>query len=123
MHQSTDLTHAVTATGVTVLGVATGLSYDVLLAGFAGGLASLSFIEPQGVWQRIWTLTTATLVAGYTAPAALPWIASLSPEGAEVPVVFAGFTMGLFGQAIIPAIAHRIRQKIGQAGQPSTDKR
>lgn len=114
MDKTTDLTYAVTATGVTVLGVATGLSYDVLLAGFAGGLVSLSFIEPQGVWQRVWTLTTATLIAGYTAPAVLPWISSGS---GGVPAVSAGFMAGLFGQAVIPAISHRIKQFLGYPGK------
>lgn len=113
MDRSTDLGTAATATGVTIFGIATGLSYDVLLAGFAGGLVSLSFIEPQGVWRRIWTLTTATLLAGYAAPAALPWINSVSPEGAEVPLVFAGFCSGLFGQVLIPALVHRMKRVIG----------
>lgn len=113
MNQSADLPNALAAAGVTLFGIATGLSYDVLLAGFAGGLVSLSFIDPQGIWRRVWTLTSATLLAGYTAPTALPWINSVSPEGADVPLVFAGFFLGLFGQAIIPALAHRLRKTIG----------
>lgn len=120
MERSEDLTTAVTATGVTIFGIATGLSYDVLLAGFAGGLVSLSFIEPQGVWRRIWTLTTSTLLAGYVAPGALPWIVSVSPEGAEVPVVFAGFCAGLFGQAVIPAFTQRLKRTLG--GQPAVQR-
>lgn len=116
MSQSADMPNAIAATGVTILGVATGLSYDVLLAGFAGGLVSLSFIEPQGIWRRVWTLTTATLLAGYTAPAALPWINSVSPEGAEIPLVFAGFASGLFGQAIIPSVVHRLKKTLGHPG-------
>lgn len=117
MNQTSDLTNAVTATGVTFLGVATGLSYDILLAGFAGGLVSLSVIEPQGIWRRIWTLTCATLTAGYTAPAIVPWLAKLSPSEAEVPVVFAGFAVGLAGQALIPVIIQRMKRKLGNPHQ------
>lgn len=116
MQQTSDLTTAVTATGVTVLGVATGLSYEVLLAGFAGGLVSLSFIEPQGVWQRVWTLTAATITAGYSAPAVLPWIITVSPSGADIPIVSAGFVIGLSGQALIPALTGRIKHLLGHTG-------
>lgn len=122
MDKSTDLTHAVTATGVTIMGVATGLSYDILLAGFAGGLVSLSFIEPQGIWRRIWTLSSATLLAGYTAPVALAWIYTVSPEGADIPPVFAGFCMGLFGQALIPQILQRARKALNAPINPSQGK-
>lgn len=113
MNQATDLSNGVAAAGVVVLGVATGLSYDVLLAGFAGGLVSLSFIEPLGIWRRIWTIMTATLTAGYTAPAALPWLTKVSPEGAEIPLVFAGFFVGVFGQALIPWGINLMRRWMG----------
>lgn len=119
MNKSADL---ITATGVTILGVATGLSYDILLAGFAGGLVSLSFIEPQGIWRRIWTLSSATLLAGYTAPVALAWIYTVSPEGADIPPVFAGFCMGLFGQALIPTVLQRARKALDAPINPSQGK-
>lgn len=109
MDNTGDISHAVTATGVTVLGVATGLSYEVLLAGFAGGLVSLSYSTPQGVWGRVWTLTTATLVAGYTAPLVVPLMGAT--EGG-MPLVSAGFLSGLFGQALIPPLAQRIKSLI-----------
>lgn len=122
MNKSSDLTSAAAAAGVSVFGVATGLSYDVLLAGFAGGLVSLSFIHPQGIWGRIWTLTTATILAGYSAPVAAMWISSLSSSGAELPAVAAGFFSGLFGQAVIPALSYRLRRVIAGPTYPHGEK-
>lgn len=117
MNKSTDLTNAAAAAGVSIFGVATGLSYDVLLAGFAGGLVSLSYIEPQGIWRRIWTLTMATIIAGYSAPVAASWISKVTLGGADLPLVAAGFFAGLFGQAMIPALAHRMSRFVGGPGQ------
>lgn len=113
----TDITYAVAATGITVLGVATGLSYEVLLAGFAGGLVSLSFLNPVGIWQRIWTPITATLTAGYTAPVACAWGARLTGEPNHMRMlVFSAFVIGVLTQALIPMtfrLAHKKANTLG----------
>lgn len=102
---------AIAATGITLLGVATGLSYEVLLAGFAGGLVSLSFLSPVTFWQRIWTPVTATLTAGYTAPVACSWGTRITGETSPLAMlVFSAFVIGVLAQALIPIafrIAHR----------------
>lgn len=115
MDQTTGITNAVAATGITVLGVATGLSYEVLLAGFAGGLVSLSFLNPVGIWRRIWTPITATLTAGYTAPVAASWGARMieAPNPLTL-LVFSAFLIGVLAQALIPW-AFRVAQKRADA--------
>lgn len=97
-------TAAITAGAVTIGGVVTGLDYATLLAGLAGGLASLSFLPPMTIWRRIWTPVTATLTAGYTAPLGIHYLEKLvGAEGDNASLeIFAAFATGLVAQFIIP---------------------
>lgn len=113
MELTTSATHALAATTITVAGITTGLSYEVLLAGFAGALASLSYLEEMTVWRRLWTLLSSTLTAGYTAHLAEGairyFIEDLQPSTATL--VGAGFLIGLSAQALIPGILQLARRK------------
>lgn len=115
---ATTATAAVSATSIVVGGIATGLTYETLLAGFAGGLVSLSFIQPMGLWRRIWTPVTATLAAGYTAPVAVGYLARfVGDEVAPLSLrVFAAFGVGVVAQAAIPAAIQWTRQRFGLKG-------
>jgi len=112
--RATTLTHALAATGITVGGVATGLHYEVLLAGFAGALASLSYLPLMGTWSRVWTLFTSSLAAGYTAPflAAIP--AKMIGDGdiSLAALTFTGLLMGLGSQAMIPVAIQKLRARM-----------
>lgn len=102
---------AAAALGVTILGVPTGLTYDVLLAGFAGGLVSLSYIGKMGWAQRFWALLTSTITAGYTAPVVLAILAKWLDLG-NLPasgLMVAGFITGLAAQTAIPMFLTFIR--------------
>lgn len=114
MERTTQAANAVVATAITIGGVATGLSYAVLLAGFAGGLVSLSFIPALGLWQRIWTPVAATLTAGYTAPVLVPMIGKLTGVEAEgAPgMLFAAWLIGLMTQVGLPAAMRRLHTRI-----------
>lgn len=57
-----------TATGLTVFGVATGLRPELLLAGVTGALWALSYADPMPVWRRLAITVITALVAGYLAP-------------------------------------------------------
>lgn len=112
-HTSTAVTaaNAAVATSITVWGMATGLSYEVLLAGFAGGLVSLSFLGPMTIWRRIWTPFTATLTAGYSSPVWAYYVSQAIPPDGNVSqltlTVFSAFTIGVMAQVLIPlAIKH-----------------
>lgn len=113
-----DAATAIAAAGITIGGVATGLSYETLLAGFAGGLVSLSFLRPMGIWQRIWTPITATLAAGYTAPVAVGYIANVvGDQVAPLSVkVFAAFAVGVLAQVAIPATMGWARRRLDKSG-------
>lgn len=113
MDQVTSATHAIAATTITVAGVTTGLSYEILLAGFAGALASLSYLDAMPAWRRLWSLVTSTLTAGYTAPvmaAGLEWLLP-TLELSNGTMVAAGFILGVTAQALIPGALVIVRRK------------
>jgi len=66
------------AGGITLLGIATGLHPTVMLAGFAGGLWAVSYEKPPIPLARrlTWTCGSA-IVAGYLTP---PAVAMLLPS-------------------------------------------
>jgi len=118
MDQTTSIANAVTATSITVLGVATGLNYDVLLAGFAGGLVSLSYLNPTGVWRRIWTPITATLTAGYVAPVANRWFSETMTSPDDLALrMFSAFVIGVLTQALIPLAFKLVQKKADSIGE------
>lgn len=107
MDHTTGVSHALAATTITVAGVTTGLSYEVLLAGFAGALASMSYLKAMGMWSRLWSLVSSTITAGYVAPIAgakLSQLVTLPEPGPGILgiMVFSGFLVGLSAQAMIP---------------------
>ncbi len=113
MDNTGTVTNAAVATAITVWGVATGLSYEVLLAGFAGGLVSLSFIPPLSIWRRIWTPFAATLTAGYTAQIGVHYLDKLFDGGVSglALLVFSAFVIGVLTQVLIPAAMSWVRRK------------
>lgn len=113
MDHATGPAHALAATTITIAGIATGLNYEVLLAGFAGALASISYLEAMTLFRRIGSLVSATLLAGYTAPVGATYVAKWLPAIADslTPLVFASFIIGLLAQAIVPAVMRFIKRK------------
>lgn len=111
IQQSDQVANAVVATSVTIGGIATGLDFGVLLAGFAGGLVSLSFLPPMGLWRRIWTPVTATLTAGYTAPLAVHYLSGIAGDSVDhlALQVASAFGIGVLTQVGLP-IFMRIAQ-------------
>lgn len=89
---------------VSIAGIATGLSYEVLFAGFAGALCALSFLPALAVWRRMWSLITSTLSAGYVSPILHVWAQKLVP-GDHQPLlllVFTAYLCGVGAQVAIP---------------------
>ena len=113
-------TKVIAAATISIFDVATGLSYETLIAGFAGGLVSLSFLPQQTTWRKIWTPVTATLTAGYTAPVAGHYVGEifdytpLTPsDGVDRGLIFFAFAIGLLAQFLIPAVVYFIKSKSG----------
>lgn len=115
---ATDAAAAAAASAVTVAGFATGLHYDVLLAGFAGALVSLSYTEKCGLWRRLWSLVTASLTAGYIAPVAAAYAPAAVTGGSgnisQGALIAAGFAVGLSAQIVIPGIINWTKRKLEQ---------
>lgn len=115
-----DLTTAaastVTAAGVTVLGVSTGLDPAVLIAGFAGGLWAQSYNPPAHWLQRLAATALAAILAGYFTPAAAVMLAAsdtikgaLPGHALQLPVAV---LVGLLAQRVLgPAIMRIARRK------------
>ena len=104
MDKTASATNAAVSSAVTVLGIATGLSYEVLFAGFSGALCALSFLGAMSAWRRVWSLISSTLFAGYCAPIAYVWAMKLVP-GDHAPLllmVFTAYCCGISAQAAIP---------------------
>lgn len=114
IQQSDQAANAVVAASVTVGGIATGLDFGVLLAGFAGGLVSLSFLPSMGLWRRIWTPVTATLTAGYTAPLAVHYLSGVAGESVDHLAlrVASAFGIGVLAQVALPIFMRIARQRI-----------
>ena len=118
MDQTNSAANAIVATTITLWGVSTGLTYEVLLAGFAGGLVSLSFLGPMTIWRRIWTPFTATLTAGYSSPVWSYYLAKAVPPDGSVSTlsltVFSAFAIGVTAQVLIP-LAIKYAEKWAQS--------
>lgn len=117
MSEPTSAVAALTVgTGLTVFGVATGLHPSVLLAGLAGGLWSLSYDPPAGAWRRVAVTCTASIVAGYLAPAVAAGVAALDvvPRSVTVDVLQLPLAVliGLVSrQALGPALLRIVTRK------------
>lgn len=81
-----------------------GLKVAYLLAGFLGGVVSLSFIKKLTTWQAVLAVLTGAISANYCTPTVLhlfPWI--------EEPLTAAWF-VGLTAMNIIPGIIELSRR-------------
>ncbi len=85
-----------------------GAKIPVLIAGFVGGLVSLSFLKPLTRWQAISAVFTGATFAFYAAPA----IAIYLDLGLRMESLVA-FLLGLTAMNVVPAIL-QISQKMAQ---------
>lgn len=76
-----------------------GLKFSTLLAGFVGGLVSLSFLKDLTRFQAILAVFTGIASAGYLTPALQLWI-QVGPELENA----VAFVIGLCGMNIIPGL-------------------
>jgi hypothetical protein len=112
---------AIAAGTITFTGSILGVQYDALLAGFFGGLLSLSYLPPMTRWRIAGSVATSALLAGFFAPVLavaamnyLPWMASLG----DFTRLTAAAAVGLFAQPLIP-LALAFINKLGGKGSAS----
>lgn len=104
---------AIAAGAITITGSIFGVHYDALLAGFAGGLVSLSYLPHMPPMRIAGSVATSALLAGFFAPIVgaaavnyLPWIATV---GADVVRISSAAALGLCWQVVLPAGLDRLR--------------
>jgi hypothetical protein len=109
---------AIAAGTITLSGSVFGVQYDALLAGFFGGLVSLSYLPPMPALKIAGTVAGSALLAGFFAPVFaaaaqhyFPWLQSLG----ECLRLAGGAALGIASQALIPAGLKRLRSLVGGA--------
>lgn len=106
---------AIAAGTVTVTGSVLGVQYDALLAGFFGGLVSLSYLPAMTLGRTAGSVAGSALVAGWFAPFASVAAANYFPfvAGVGEPAVriAAAAALGLCAQVLIPAAFAWLRRK------------
>lgn len=107
---------AIAAGTITLSGSVLGVQYDALLAGFFGGLVSLSYLPPMSALKIASTVAGSALLAGFFAPviaaAALhyfPWLHSVG----DFMRLAGGAGLGIAAQVLIPAGLKRLRSFVG----------
>lgn len=85
----------------TVQASAIGLKIAYIVAGFMGGVISLSFIKQLNGWQAFIAVFTGSISAGYGTPIAVYYITGLQSPALENG---AAFVIGLTAMNIIPGI-------------------
>lgn len=83
-----------------------GLSFAVMVAGFAGGLVSLQSLQGLTRWKMATTLFTSVAVAGYGTPLLVQEL------GIKVPSLqYAGaFLLGLCAMRLVPLVQGAVPQ-------------
>lgn len=103
---------AIGAGVITVTGSIFGVHYDMLVAGFFGGLLSLSSLPTMSRWRVAGTLGAASLSAGFFGPviatAALHYFTWLAELGDFLRLA-AGAGIGASIHSAIPAALRKIR--------------
>lgn len=105
---------AIAAGTITLTGSILGVQYDALLAGFFGGLVSLSYLPAMNLRRTAGSVASSALLGGYAAPLASVTAANYFPfferAGTAGPGISA-FALGLCAQVAIPAALARLRRK------------
>lgn len=95
---------------------AIGIKLGTLVAGFAGGVVSLAFVQGLTRWQAVMSVVVGSLSAAYLTPIALTRL-DISPELQNG----AAFIVGLCAMNIIPLIKVAANKLVGRFfGAPPT---
>ncbi|MET3134605.1 hypothetical protein AAKU55_004905 [Oxalobacteraceae bacterium GrIS 1.11] len=109
---------AIAAGTITLTGSVLGVQYDALLAGFFGGLVSLSYLPTMTRTRIAGSVIGSSLIAGWFAPLASVTAANYFPfvagAGEATIRISAAAALGLCAQVIIPAVFAWVRAKGGQ---------
>ncbi|MDZ7789742.1 MAG: hypothetical protein U5L08_04460 [Xanthomonadales bacterium] len=76
-----------------------GFKYAALIAGAAGAVVSLRYIDDLSMFGRVLAVLTGTLTAGYGSPAAGQWLSISQPTENAI-----AFVLGLTAMNLIPGL-------------------
>lgn len=106
---------AIAAGTITLTGSILGVQYDALLAGFFGGLVSLSYLPAVTLLRTVGSVAGSSLVAGWFAPLLAAAAANYFPfvaRAGDTPVrISAAAALGLCAQVVIPAAFSWLRRR------------
>ena len=68
---------AVSSAGISLWGISIGLRPELMLAGLWGAFWALSYADPMPLWRRAALSVTASVLAGYSTPAAMAILGSV----------------------------------------------
>lgn len=113
---STAVGVAIAAGTITLTGSILGVQYDALLAGFFGGLVSLSYLPSMPALRTAGSVATSAMLAGFFAPVIaaagasyFPWVAGMGGFAR----IASGAALGICAQVIIPSLFAWIRARGG----------
>lgn len=106
-----------TAAGLSIFGVATGLHPALMLAGIAGGWLSLSYLPVMAVGQRIVTAILSAVAAAWGAPAVAAAVVGQSwfPAGVTYDLLRFPLAMGigmLLHTVLAPGLMALVKRKM-----------
>lgn len=104
---------------VAVSGTFLGIQYDALLAGFFGGLVSLSILPAMTNWKIAGSVVFSAFIAGIFAPICAAWAINsmpwLAPIG-DLTRLASAVVIGILWQPILPIGMNRLRSWGGTKG-------
>ncbi|HJV54315.1 MAG TPA: restriction endonuclease [Noviherbaspirillum sp.] len=107
---------AIAAGTITLTGTFLGVHYDALLAGFAGGLVSLTYLPAMPRSKIAGTVAGSSILAGYFAPVIaagaqhyFPWLEAVG----DFMRLASAAGLGVSAQAVIPAALNWVRKQGG----------
>lgn len=104
---------------VSISGAFLGIQYETLLAGFFGGLVSLSVLPPMSNLKTVWSVVGSAFLAGYFAPICATWALVGAPwlvPLADLVRLACAVVIGICWQPILPVCIDRFRSWIGTKG-------
>ena len=82
-----------------------GVKYATLVAGFAGGVISLAYLQEMSRAQMVVAVLTGSACAGYLTPVAIPLLAGAVGLAPSLPLEnAAAFLVGLTSMNIVPGL-------------------
>ena len=97
-------TPLITAGGLTLFGVATGLHPMLLVAGFVGCWWYNTYLPELTIGKRLTSSLIAALFAAWLAPPVLDWVTGLDWWPPSVPAITVGFPLAF----VIGFLTHRV---------------